>query len=156
MDASFHQFNSQGGIGLITRDFAGNCIGVQGEYFDGGMWQGIELEELECMAMLAAVKFAINKNVRNAIFESDSEVVIKSIHEQTSHVYWLNQQLILDVKFLLGKFEVWKCISVKRDADGVADKLAKKARTMKLNFEFYTDLPYDIKEWVNRENNVTV
>ncbi|RZC68420.1 hypothetical protein C5167_031698 [Papaver somniferum] len=148
VDASFYRNNSQGGIVLIISDFAGNCIGVQGKYFDGGMREGIEVEELECRAMFAAIKFAINKNFRTVIFESDSVVVIKSINEQKSHVHWLNQHFILDIKFLLGKLEVWKCISVKKDANGVADKLAKKARTMKLNLEFHIDLPPDIKEWV--------
>ncbi|XP_026451744.1 uncharacterized protein LOC113352088 [Papaver somniferum] len=155
LDASFKHLNSQGGIGLIVRDFASTCFGVQGEYFDGGMKQGIEVEELESRAMLAAVTLADMKNFNKVIFESDSEVVIKSINEKTSYVHWMNQHFILDIKYLLGRLEDWKCISVKREANGVADKQAKKARTSKSHFIFQSALPHDIKEWIDKDNHVT-
>lgn len=35
--------------------------------------------------------------------------------------------------------------TVKRNANGVADKLAKKDRTLKSNFLFQYDLPLDIQ-----------
>ncbi|XP_026398851.1 uncharacterized protein LOC113294687 [Papaver somniferum] len=154
LDASFKQLNSQGGIGLIVRDFADVCFRVQGEYFDGEMKQGIEVEELECRAMLAAVTLAVMKNFTNVIFESDSEIVIKSINEKISYVYWMNQHFILDIRYLLGRLENWKCISVKREANGVADKLDKKAIITKSHFSFHSTLPRDIKEWIDKENHV--
>ncbi|XP_026384774.1 uncharacterized protein LOC113280350 [Papaver somniferum] len=154
LDASFMHFNSQGVIGLIFRDFAGTCIGVQGKYFDGGMKKGIEAEELECRAMLASVTFASNGNYNKEVFESDSEVVVKSINEQTSYVHWINNHFILDIKYLLEKLDEWKCISVKRDANGVADKLAKKARTSKSSFTYQSVLPRDVKEWIDMDYNV--
>ncbi|XP_026459905.1 uncharacterized protein LOC113360629 [Papaver somniferum] len=148
------RFNSQGGIGLFVRDFARTCIGVQGEYFDGGMKKGIEVEELECRAMLAAVTFASNGNYNKTVFKSDSEVVVKSINEQTSYVHWMNKHFILDIRYLLGKLDEWKCISVKRDANGVADKLAKKVRTSKSSFTYQSVLPHDVKEWIDMDYNV--
>ncbi|XP_026459877.1 uncharacterized protein LOC113360596 [Papaver somniferum] len=154
LDASFMQLNSQGGIGLIGRDFAGTCIGVQGKYFDGGMEKGIEVEELECRAMLAAVNFGVNGNYNKVVFESGSEVVVKSINEQISYVHWMNKHFILDIKFLLGNLEVWKCISVKRDANCVADKRAKKARISKSIFTYQSAFPPDVKEWIDMDNNV--
>ncbi|XP_026384415.1 uncharacterized protein LOC113279999 [Papaver somniferum] len=143
----------QGGIGLIVRDFTGNCIGVQGAYFDGGMTKGIEVE-LECEAMLAAVTYAVVKGFSKVVFESDSQVLIKSINEQNYYVHWMNCSIVLDIKFLLSKLAQWNCVSVKRSANGVADKLAKKARILRSNFEFQSALPLEIQEWVDEDNNV--
>ncbi|XP_026451067.1 uncharacterized protein LOC113351266 [Papaver somniferum] len=131
LDASFHKLHSHGGIGLIIRNFAGVCFGFQGEYINGGMKQRIEVEELECRAMLAAVTLARAKNLNKLVFESDSEVVVKSINEHISYVHWMNKHFILDIQFLLVSIRHWKCNSVRRDANGVADKLAKRARVTK-------------------------
>ncbi|XP_026458763.1 uncharacterized protein LOC113359322 [Papaver somniferum] len=117
-NASFVQVSLHGGIGLIVRDFAGDCIKVQGKYLDGGMRAGIEVEELECKSMLEVVKFAVTKMFREIVFESDSEVLIKSISEQTSYVHWMNQYIVLDIKYFLSKLNKWQCVFVKRDANG--------------------------------------
>ncbi|XP_026410157.1 uncharacterized protein LOC113305309 [Papaver somniferum] len=101
-DASFVEQNFQGGIGLILRDFAGTCFGVQGQYFNGGMKEGIEVEELECEAMKAVVSLAISR--------------------------------------------------IKRDCNVVADKLEKKAKSLKANFELFDEFPPNIKNWVSQEN----
>ncbi|XP_026429833.1 uncharacterized protein LOC113326296 [Papaver somniferum] len=127
-NASFKHDTLQGGIGLIVRNCAGNCLGVQGKFFNGGMKRGVEVEELKCKAMIAAANLAIAKDFNNIIFESDCEALIKSINELISYVHWMNQSLVLDIRFLLSKISRWKCISIKREANGLADKLAKMAR----------------------------
>ncbi|XP_026419900.1 uncharacterized protein LOC113315872 [Papaver somniferum] len=109
-DASFMEHNLQGGIGLIVRNFAGICIGVQGDYFDGGITLGIEVEELEWKAMLVAVNYAVERGFNKVVFESDSQVLIKSINEQTFYVHWMNQSLVLDIKFLLSKLAQCSCV----------------------------------------------
>ncbi|XP_026410805.1 uncharacterized protein LOC113306033 [Papaver somniferum] len=154
LDASFLKENLQGGIGLILRNFAGKSIGAQGKYFDGGMIAGLEVEELECRAMQEAASWAVSKNFSRVVFELDSEVLIKSINEQSHHVHWRNQSLVLDIKFLLSKISFWKCVSVKREVNSVADKLAKKTIILKGNFEYLNDVPREIQTWVDQDYHV--
>ncbi|XP_026384293.1 uncharacterized protein LOC113279856 [Papaver somniferum] len=80
-DASFKHDTLHGGIGLIVRNCAGYCLGVQGQFFNGGMREGVEVEELECKAMKAAATLAVAKDFNNVIFESDCEALIKFINE---------------------------------------------------------------------------
>ncbi|XP_026459446.1 uncharacterized protein LOC113360116 [Papaver somniferum] len=153
-DASFFKENLQGGIGLIIRDFAGTSLGVQGQYIDGEVKQGIEVEELECRAMMKAVSLAISKNFSNVTFESDSEVLVKSINGLDCCVHWMNQNLILDIRFMLNKISNWKCVSVKRDSNSVVDKISKKARITRSDFVYWDSYPSDIQDWIIHEANV--
>lgn len=42
-------------------------------------------------------------------------------------VAWIHNNIIQDCRFLLNKFEHWKCNFTHRDANNVADLLAKHA-----------------------------
>ncbi|XP_026377582.1 uncharacterized protein LOC113271874 [Papaver somniferum] len=150
IDASFKKETLQGGVGLIVRDFVGTCIGVKGIYIDGGMKDGIEVEELECKALKDAVNLAVKMKLKKVIFESDGETLIKSINEPDSYVHWMNQTLILDIKFLLSSLEYWRCVSVRRKANCNADKLAKRARVMRASFSHGSDLPHEIQVWIDQ------
>ncbi|XP_026418144.1 uncharacterized protein LOC113313566 [Papaver somniferum] len=94
--------------------FAGTCIGVKGFYLDGGMKDGIEVEELKCKVLKEVVNFAVKMKLKKVIFESDSEVLIKSINEPDYFVHWMNQTLILDIKFMLSSLEYWRCVMLGR------------------------------------------
>lgn len=50
----------QGGIRMVVRDFASTFFGAPGKYFSGGMNEEIEVEELECKAMKAAVSLEVS------------------------------------------------------------------------------------------------
>ncbi|XP_026399135.1 uncharacterized protein LOC113294986 [Papaver somniferum] len=154
IDVSFVKETFQGGIGPIIRDFEGTCLGVQGEYFNGGMEQGIKVEELESRAMKKVVTLAISRNLTNVTFESDSEMLVKSINGFDFCIHWMNQGLILDIRFMLNKISNWKCVSVKREPNSVANKIAKKARITKSNFGFLGSYPLDIQDWVTHDAHV--
>ncbi|XP_026436221.1 uncharacterized protein LOC113334099 [Papaver somniferum] len=154
IDASFKNETLQGGLGLIIRDFAGTSIAVQGIHINEGMRVGIEVEELKCKAMKEVVALEIKLKMKKVIFESDSEVLVKSINGPGYFVHWLNQSFILDIKFMLSFIESWRCISVRRDANSVADKIAKRARVMGVCFNFKTDLPLEIQEWIDQDKPV--
>ncbi|XP_026399279.1 uncharacterized protein LOC113295145 [Papaver somniferum] len=154
IDASFFKESLQGGTRLIIRNFAGHCHGVQGQYFNVGMMQGIEVE-LECKALTASVSLAVTRSLTHVVFEYDNEVLIKSINEQVPCVHWMNQGLVLNIKFLLNKIRHWKCNSVRRTSNTVADKIAKKARSTKLSFEFFNEYPSGIQGWITQDYDVS-
>ncbi|XP_026458771.1 uncharacterized protein LOC113359332 [Papaver somniferum] len=153
-DASFKKETLQGGLGLIIKDFADTNIAVQDIHINGGMRDGTEVEEPECKAMKEVVALAVKLKLKKVILESDSEVLVKSINGPDYFVHWLYQSLILDIEFMLRSIESWRCISVRRDANSVANKIAKRARIMGVCFNFRIDLPLEIQEWIDQDKPV--
>ncbi|XP_026449972.1 uncharacterized protein LOC113350104 [Papaver somniferum] len=127
IDASFVKETLEGGVGLIMRDFAGDCKGAKGKRFYGGLIEYHEVKQLKCLAMNDAVCWAVSKGLASVVFESDNEALVKSINEQTSYVHWRTYGLILDIKLILESHAGWSFSLIRRFKNGVADFLEKKA-----------------------------
>lgn len=129
IDASFKKETNKAAIGLIVRNFAVECSGVKGKPVETKRIVDHEVEQLECIAMKAAVEWAISLELERVIFKSYNELVIKSIKDNTPCVHWINQSYILDIKSFFHNNPQWFCYSVLRNENSAADGIAKKAKS---------------------------
>ncbi|XP_026399837.1 uncharacterized protein LOC113295727 [Papaver somniferum] len=138
-DASFINSSTCSGWALMARDFAGNCDGLR-----GGADSAIDPEQAEAKALLNAVLWAKQKGWTRVHLEGDCLNVINAVNGSHTAVKLTTQNLINDAIDILNSFPVWLCTHVHRDANHVADSIAKFARSQNSCFQYFLNIP----EWI--------
>ncbi|XP_026434551.1 uncharacterized protein LOC113332094 [Papaver somniferum] len=151
IDASYIFDTRKGSIGLITRDFAGKALGVQGWNLEEKVEAEVGPEHFECKALVKAVEWMKDFGFNKVIFEMDCENVVNSICRDDPLVCWFNHHLILSVKNKFLSKSLWFCKSFHRQDNSVAHALARKAKIDNQNFSFYANYPPDIIRWVEED-----
>ncbi|RZC91906.1 hypothetical protein C5167_021619 [Papaver somniferum] len=113
----------------------GQFIGAKGMQSSGS-----DEEQGEAIAALEAIKWALQKGIQDLHLEGDNLNVIESINGALGRINWRTNSVIQDCRSLLSGFVNWMCTHVKRDANGVADKIAKNTRTQSMDV-WYTNAP---------------
>ncbi|XP_026434352.1 uncharacterized protein LOC113331933 [Papaver somniferum] len=125
-DVSFISKDLPMGMGLIARNSAGAFLGAKGTTDTT-----IDEEQGEAIAALEAIKWADRRNISDLHLEGDNKNVVDAINGRTGGIKWTTNNVILECLNLLRVFNNWKCSHVKREANSVADDIAKYARINK-------------------------
>ena len=111
------------GIGVVVRNELGQVMGSLAEKIE----MSSTVEVLEAMAARRAMLFMEELGLRHAIFEGDSELVVKAL---VGHCLDRSSigHIIKDCKSLRGLFQTCSFSHVRRQGNGVAHALVRKAR----------------------------
>ena len=111
------------GIGVVVRNDRGQVMGFLAEKIE----MPPTVEVLEAMAVRRAMIFMEELGLRHAVFEGDSELVVKALvglcpdRSSIGHI-------IKDCKSLRGVFQTCSFSHVRWQGNGVAHALARRAR----------------------------
>ncbi|KAI3933710.1 hypothetical protein MKW92_052576, partial [Papaver armeniacum] len=108
--------------------------------------RALDPEQAEALAAFEAIRWAKDKGVTELHLEGDSERVVKALNGTKGIMNWINAGIIRDSIFILNTFSTWKCTFVHREANNVADTIAKKA----LSFSSSTqEWQHTLPSWLN-------
>ncbi|XP_026399730.1 uncharacterized protein LOC113295613 [Papaver somniferum] len=111
------------GIGLMLRSCTGKFEGAKEERI-----QVVDEKQEEFVAALESIKWAMEQGIKNLILEGDNKNVVNAINGNMNYINWTTNSVVQECLFLLKSFENWSCSFVKRDANSIADTLAKHVR----------------------------
>lgn len=147
-DASYIDKTVLSGWGLICRDSAGNSHGLR-----GGASLAIDPEQAEAHSLLEAVQWAHSKGWRKIHLEGDCQNVIAAVNGKATTVKWTTYNLIHDALVILSYFDSWVCTYAHRDANHIADSIAKYARTQTICFCWFNNLSVWINLLIQQDKN---
>jgi len=101
------------------------------------------VEILEAMAARRAMIFMEELGLRRAIFEGDSETVVKALSGDCPDRSSI-RNIVKDCKSLMGCFQTCSFSHVRRQSNGVAHALARGARKSSLLSVWIESVPPDI------------
>ncbi|XP_026434041.1 uncharacterized protein LOC113331533 [Papaver somniferum] len=148
-DASFVNNNTFSGWALISRNFSGDCDGLR-----GGAAHAIDPEQAEVQALLEAVLWAKQKGLTKLQLEGDCLNVINAVNGSLTAVKWTTHNLIKAALGILSSFSFWSCTYVHRDANHIADSLAKFARSHTICFQYYNDIPAWVQTLIQQDKTL--
>ncbi|XP_026434339.1 uncharacterized protein LOC113331914 [Papaver somniferum] len=148
-DVSFVDNNAFSSWALISRNSAGDCDGLR-----GGAAHAIDPEQAEAQALLEAVLWAKQKGLTKLQLEGDCLNVISVVNGSLTAVKWTTHNLIKDALDILSSFSFWSCTYVHRDANHIADSLAKFARSQIICFQYYNDFPAWIQTLIQQDKTL--
>ncbi|KAG7586300.1 Reverse transcriptase zinc-binding domain [Arabidopsis thaliana x Arabidopsis arenosa] len=145
-DGAWSRDSMISGIGWVLRDYRGRVKWLGARALP--RVQSVVATELEALrwAMLMVARFNYNK----VIFESDSQQVISLVKEQGSMPN-LNP-ILQDIRHLCQQFEEVKFEFSFREANGVADRIAKESLSLR-NYDpkLYSIVPSWVKNLVDKD-----
>ncbi|XP_026419814.1 uncharacterized protein LOC113315772 [Papaver somniferum] len=134
--------------GLICRDFAGNSYGLR-----GGAHLAIDPEQDKAQSLLEAVQWALKNGWRRIHLEGDCQNVIAAVNGSSTSIKWTTSNLVQDTLVLLSSFDFWACTYVHRDANHIADSLAKNVRTQAICFCWSDNMPSWVNHLIQQDKN---
>ncbi|XVF32698.1 hypothetical protein REPUB_Repub17cG0105400 [Reevesia pubescens] len=139
-----------GGSGVIIRDEEGSVLGACSVFHFG--LQNPEI--VEASAALVALSFAANMGFQQIIVEGDAARVVSLLQKQRADSFIIHN-LITDCSWQVAKFHVVEFSHVKRDANTIADSLAKFALSSKNNSYWIEEYPSFVDHLVVSDCNNT-
>ncbi|KAM1819784.1 hypothetical protein TB1_001425 [Malus domestica] len=137
-DGAWDEQNKRGGVGIIIRDAAGEFIAAM----------ALKLEEitLALMAEIAAareVALLLQRwNSQKVILEGDTLLVIIAAVQNNLNVNDGNfGHILTDIRRLLQPVQQWKANFVRRDANAVTYRLARRGLTLAQPVSWFENLP---------------
>ncbi|CAM8962680.1 unnamed protein product [Rhodiola kirilowii] len=123
-DGAWSESQKTGGIGVILRDSSGAILAITATF----LHQCDSVIQCEGEALKEAVIMARDLHLPNVIFETDNITLVQAIMfgaaNEISNTDWFH-----DVATILSVHRNWQIVFVRREANGVADFLARKAHT---------------------------
>ncbi|XP_026380111.1 uncharacterized protein LOC113274904 [Papaver somniferum] len=123
-DASFINSSLPSGIELTLRNSTGFCDGVRCIPL-----KTVDVEQADALGAIEAVLWAKERGFQRIHLEGDCVNVVRAIQGHPTSVKWTTNNIIRDILYLLSDFEYWECSYAHRDANSLADSLAKFAKT---------------------------
>ena len=117
--------------------------GVGENLFKRRWWSLKTVEILEAMAARRAMIFMEELGLRRAIFEGDSETVVKALSGDCPDRSCIGH-IVKDYKSLMGCFQTNSFSHVRRQSNGVAHTLARRARKSSPLSVWMESIPPDI------------
>ena len=143
-DAAVFRRSSKVSIGVVIRNNAGEVEGALSSSIPMAH-SGADLEALAC---LKVVQFALELGITRAVFEGDSAVIINALlHGAGAFATFGN--ILDDIRMLSTIFQFVEFIFVNRGCNSVADALAKKAKLIVGAQVWLHDVPADIAPLVS-------
>ena len=105
------------------------------------------VEEVKAMACRIAVRFALERGLEEVVFEGDSKTITTAIN-LTSSCFSSFGHILDDFKALALNFVLATFVYVKRQGNGVVDKLAKASKHIPCPHFWSNDIPSDVQQLV--------
>ena len=145
-DAAVFRDLNKAGLGVIVRDCGGAVLGA----LSSSIPLAQSVADVEALACLKVVKFALEIGLTRVIFEGDSAVIISALTQENGEV--ANYGNILeDIRQLVGAFQSVIFSHTSCVCNSVADALVKKAKLVVGDQFWLGDLPTDIALLVYRD-----
>ncbi|KAK9987671.1 hypothetical protein SO802_027910 [Lithocarpus litseifolius] len=145
-DAAVFRQSSLASVGVVVRNNVGEVEGAMSSPIP--MAQAVA--DLEALACLKAVLFALELGITRVVFEVDSAVVINALlHGAGAFASFGN--ILDDIRVLFAAFQFVVFTFVSRCCNSVADALAKKAKFLDGAQVWLHDVPADIAPLVLRD-----
>ncbi|XP_030968482.1 uncharacterized protein LOC115988978 [Quercus lobata] len=138
-DGAYFVEEEKAGIGVVIRNELGQVMGSLAEKIE----MPSTVEVLEALAARRAMIFMEELGLRQAIFEGDSELVVKALVGDVS-VRSSIGHIVKDCKSLMGLFQTCTFSHVRRQSNGVAHALAQRARNSSPLSVWMESVPPDI------------
>jgi ribonuclease HI len=145
VDAAFHREINKTSTSWCLRDHQGRFVMAETSWINGNCSIG----EGEALAMLAALRAMILRNMQQVIFESDSKNVVEAIHHHRVG-YSEFSNIISHIRYLLQTNPNFLVEFIKRQANMVAHTLARAAISWSSRCTFET-LPLCITQLLLNE-----
>uniref|UniRef100_A0A2N9HBQ0 RNase H type-1 domain-containing protein n=1 Tax=Fagus sylvatica TaxID=28930 RepID=A0A2N9HBQ0_FAGSY len=138
-DGAIFRESKEGGTGVVIRDQNGLVIATLSQRVKTCP----SAEMIEARAAKRAIQFALEIGIFDAIFEGDSDLIIREISspEAMHNVYGL---VLEDAKALLHHFERYQFTHTRRSGNTVAHALARRALNIQNLCVWMEDVPPDI------------
>ncbi|XP_030957684.1 uncharacterized protein LOC115979763 [Quercus lobata] len=143
-DATVFRRLSKAGIGVIIRNNAGEVEGA----LSSSIPMAHSVADLEALACLKAVQFALELGITRVVFEGDSAVIINALLHGVGAFATFNN-ILDDICMLSTVFQFVEFSFVNRHCNSVADALAKKAKLIVGAQVWLHDVPADIAPLVS-------
>ncbi|KAK9985036.1 hypothetical protein SO802_034561 [Lithocarpus litseifolius] len=138
-DGAYFVEEEKAGIGVVVRNELGQVMGSLAEKIEMSAF----VEVLEALAAKRAMIFMEELGLRQAIFEGDSEIVVKAlvgdcpVRSSIGHI-------VKNCKSLMGLFQTYTFSHVRRQINSVAHALARRAKNSSPLFVWMESVPSDI------------
>ncbi|XP_030924722.1 uncharacterized protein LOC115951707 [Quercus lobata] len=138
-DAAVFRASCLVGLGVIVRNNRGEAMGA----LSASIPLAHSVADLEALACLKAVQFALELGLNRVVVEGDSTVIINALlHGADCMASFGN--ILGDIRMHSDVFQIVEFASVNHKCNAVADALAKKAKTVRGVQVWLSDLPADI------------
>ncbi|XP_075675115.1 uncharacterized protein LOC142644370 [Castanea sativa] len=139
-DAALFNHTNSAGIGVIVHDWRGVALGALSTL----TLLSSSVADMEALACLRVVQFAVELDLHCVIFEGDSATIISAVSQGISLISSF-RNILDDVRCLIPSFSSVKFSHVNRSGNLVADALAKKKASSNVGCQVWMDaLPLDI------------
>ncbi|XP_024177931.1 uncharacterized protein LOC112183838 [Rosa chinensis] len=133
VDAAFCNVNGNAGIGGIYRDHEGTCLGG----FRHSVAVISSARHTELLALILGLQLAISHGFVPLVVESDCQVLVQVVPNQTLDYSDLGF-LLYDLQELLQSVSSAQLNFVRRQANSVAHKLAQEAKLAMFSSNFFS------------------
>ncbi|CAM8982176.1 unnamed protein product [Rhodiola kirilowii] len=135
-DGAWEERTKLAGISGVCRDSEGMILGLMADYF--GDIDSILVTE--GLAILKSMRWALEQGYSHCIFETDCTEAF-SIITLRSQKFRALPDWAREVINIMHSKSFWRLILIRREASGLADKLARLAREEKWRWSFVSSLP---------------
>ncbi|XP_026399456.1 uncharacterized protein LOC113295325 [Papaver somniferum] len=137
-DASWFDFSTPAGYGIILRDDTGGAIQAT-----GGTFRASTAEEAEALSMLETTNWAKRMDLKNFSVEGDCQRLILYAQDKQSNIFWRNKAIVSEAVKILKTCENFLGFMFKnRNGNEVADTLAKEARKQGIHKQQWVLMPH--------------
>ncbi|XP_050252787.1 uncharacterized protein LOC126699161 [Quercus robur] len=138
-DAALFQRSNLAGIGIIARNHVGEAVGA----LSSPIPMAQSVADIEALACLKAVQFALEIGLNRVVIEGDSAVIINALLHGAGELASFGN-ILDDIRLHSSVFPFVEFVHVSRICNSVADALAKKAKSNVGDQIWLNDLPSDI------------
>lgn len=141
-----YRASSRAGIGIIARDSEGVALGA----LSSSIPLAQSMADVEALACLQVVQFALEIGLTRVVFEGDSAVIIRALIHANGEVASYGN-ILEDIRLQVPAFQFVAFSHVSHICNSIADALANKAKLVIGNRVWLGDMPADIVLLVYRD-----
>ncbi|KAL9671170.1 hypothetical protein QQ045_008736 [Rhodiola kirilowii] len=123
-DGAWSEEFRTGGVGIVARDSSGCVIGITARF----LHQSHSAAQCEGIALMEGLTLARNLHLQNVVFETDNINLAMALNfganNEVSRAHWFQ-----NMSEILLRNRSWHIVFARREANVVADLLARKAHT---------------------------
>ena len=138
--------NGSASLGFIIRDSAGDAILVGGR----SMGSNISILQAEAWALKEGMAAACSLNISNLVIEGDNLAVINAVRK-VWNIPWEINNIISDIMVNLSSFSEFQVRHCFREANRVADAMARRAHQFPLLQIIYPPFDIDISMLIRKD-----
>ncbi|XP_075666340.1 uncharacterized protein LOC142636131 [Castanea sativa] len=149
-DGAMFSESEEAGIGVVVRNQAGQTMAALSEKIK----KPASAEILEALVARRAVKFILELGFNKAVFEGDSEIIIKALAREDFSLASVGH-IIKDVSSMSGLLQTKSFSYVRRQGNSVAHALAQRAKFSFPVLVWMEDVPPNIYRFVFSDMSAT-